>query len=35
VKVTVHIYISRDKGTLVPQHTMKPYDRLDVEHLSF
>jgi len=35
VKVTVHIYISRDKGTVVPQRAMKPYDRLEVEFLSF
>jgi len=35
VKVTVHIYISRDKGTVVPQHAMKPYDRLEVKFLSF
>jgi len=32
--VTVHIYTSRYKCTVVPQHTIKSYDRLEVELLS-
>jgi len=29
------VYIRRDKCTVVPQHTTKPYDKLKVEFLSF
>jgi hypothetical protein len=32
---STRVYVSRDKGRVVPQNTMKPYDKMEVEFISF